>query len=720
MKNNMPPTQTSPANASQETGESQFFRLLFANNPLPMWIYNLETMQFLDVNHAAVERYGYSRDEFLQMKLTNIRPEADVTALLDHVARERPELQHSGEWRHRLKNGEIISVQITSHQVPFSGQDAVLVVAQDITERKRAEASLRDSEARFRKVFEEVSIGMALTDRKFRFLNVNQVLCEMLGYQEEELKQLSFLQITHPDDIDIDVELTEQLFAGEIPSYQVEKRYITKDDRVLWINLRKSVIRDAAGRPPQAIAAIENITARKQVEEENRRLLEREQAARQKAETAQKRLAFLAEASKILASSLDYERTLSTVAELAVPDFADWCVVDMARQGGQPERLAVYHSDPEKVRLAGELYRRFSPDPSRQTGSMAVMRTGQPQMISEIPPGLIESMVEDEELLAILRDLQLKSTLIVPISARDRILGSITWVMAESGRIYDQVDLETAEELARHAAMAVENARLYLEAQNLNEELEERVERRTAQLERANQELEAFTYSVSHDLRAPLRSISGFSQALLDDYYAALDETGKHYLQRCQAAAQRMGLLIDDLLRLSRITRSELKNDFVDLSSIARNVAGALQRREPDRKAQFVIEEGVGVEGDESLLRIMLENLFDNAWKFSGKQDYAIIKFGVRQGSEEERVFFVQDNGVGFDMAYADKLFGAFQRLHSFEAFSGTGIGLATVQRIVHRHEGHVWAEAAVDQGATFYFTLGRGNTDEEEIYSPS
>ena len=710
--------QTGPANARQETGDSQSFRLLFANNPLPMWIYNLETLQFLDVNHAAVERYGYSRAEFLQMKITDIRPQADVPALLENVARERPKLQNSGEWRHRLKNGEVMPVQITSHRVPFSGQDAVLVVAQDITERIKAEASLRDSEARFRKVFEEVTIGMALTDANFRFLNVNQVLCEILGYEAEELKQLTFLQITHPDDIDIDVELTEQLFRGEIPSYRMEKRCITKDDRVLWISLRKSVIQDDTGRHLQAIAAIENITARKHAEEENRQLLKREQAARLKTEIAQKRFAFLAEANKVLASSLDYERTLSTVAQLAVPDFADWCVVDIASEGGKSDRLAVYHSDPDKVGLALELYQRYSPDPSRQIGSMKVMRTGQSEMISEIPPALIESMIEDEELLAILRQLKLKSTIIVPIIVRDRILGTITWVMAESGRIYDQVDLETAEELARHAAMAVENARLYLEAKKLNEELEERVDKRTAQLESANQELEAFTYSVSHDLRAPLRSISGFSQALLDDYYAALDETGKHYLERCQAAAQRMGLLIDDLLRLSRITRSALKNDFVDLSSIARNLARALQQREPDRKAQFEIEEGVVVNGDENLLEIMLENLLDNAWKFSGKQDHTIIKFGVRQGSAEEPVFFVQDNGVGFDMAYADKLFGAFQRLHSFEAFSGTGIGLATVQRIVHRHKGQVWAEAAVDRGATFYFTLGRGNSDEEEIYS--
>jgi len=238
-----------------------------------------------------------------------------------------------------------------------------------------------------------------------------------------------------------------------------------------------------------------------------------------------------------------------------------------------------------------------------------------------------------------------------------------------------------------------------------HEELELRVRERTAQLEVANEELEAFSYSVSHDLRAPLRGIDGFSQALLEDYADKLDEDGKDYLHRVRAASQRMALLIDDLLDLSRITRSQMHREIVDLSAIARTIAAELSKTQPERQVEFCIAEGIVANADARLLRIVLENLLGNAWKFTQKQPQAKIEFGaVEQG--DKPVYFVRDNGAGFDMAYSDKLFGAFQRLHTTAEFPGSGIGLATVQRVIHRHGGQVWAEGAVGQGATFYFTL--------------
>jgi PAS domain S-box-containing protein len=243
------------------------------------------------------------------------------------------------------------------------------------------------------------------------------------------------------------------------------------------------------------------------------------------------------------------------------------------------------------------------------------------------------------------------------------------------------------------------------EIRKLNEQLEQRVQRRTAQLNAFNRELEAFSYSVSHDLRAPLRSIDGFSQILLEDYADELDEEGNDYLKRVRAASQRMGQLIDDLLDLSRMTRSEMRRESVDLSDLAKSFAEELKRSQPERRVEFLIEGGLLVEGDKSLLRVVLENLLRNAWKFTGKQTHARIEFGASE-QEDKRAYFVRDNGAGFDMAYADKLFGAFQRLHGGSEFEGTGIGLATVQRIIHRHGGRVWAEGRVGYGATFYFTL--------------
>jgi PAS domain S-box-containing protein len=250
-----------------------------------------------------------------------------------------------------------------------------------------------------------------------------------------------------------------------------------------------------------------------------------------------------------------------------------------------------------------------------------------------------------------------------------------------------------------------ERRRAEEEVHRLNQELELRVIERTAQLESANQELEAFAYSISHDLRAPLRAISGFSEILLEDYAGALDTGGRATLHRVRAASHRMGQLIDDLLDLSRLMRVELRREPVDLSALADEIVSELQVTQPDRQVQFVTTPGLAGHGDERLVRVVLENLLNNAWKFTGTRDQPRIEFGAVD-DRGPTVYFVRDNGVGFDMEHADKLFGPFQRLHGPAEFDGTGIGLATVQRIVHRHGGRVWAESEVDQGATFHFTL--------------
>lgn len=249
-----------------------------------------------------------------------------------------------------------------------------------------------------------------------------------------------------------------------------------------------------------------------------------------------------------------------------------------------------------------------------------------------------------------------------------------------------------------------------------NRELRETLEslrRAKESAEAANRELEAFSYSVSHDLRTPLQSIDGFSLALLEDYGHLLDERGADYLRRVRAATQRMGQLIEDLLRLSRLSRGTLNLARVDLSTLARTVADELRKSQPQREVTFRIEETGMVLADPNLLKVALDNLIGNAWKFTGKKEDAVIEFGAIE-KEGEKCYYVRDNGAGFDMAYAEKLFATFQRLHLEKDFPGTGIGLSLVQRIIHRHDGRIWAEGAVGRGATFYFTLNTPSKGEE------
>ncbi len=293
-----------------------------------------------------------------------------------------------------------------------------------------------------------------------------------------------------------------------------------------------------------------------------------------------------------------------------------------------------------------------------------------------------------------------RGTEVVGVLCIEHLGGQRVWTLDEqnfASSVADMVSLilelwkhkQTAEALRRH-----------------QDHLEELVAERTTQLQATNEELEAFSYSVSHDLRAPLRAIDGFSRALMEDYHEVLDSTARDYLERVCKGAGHMGQLIDDLLQLSRVSRSALEKKQVDLTQLAGETMARLRETAPDRQLSFHCAEDLKAHGDERLLGIVLDNLLSNAWKFTRHTPDAHIEFGVQQ-EDGQQVFYVRDNGAGFDMAYADKLFGAFQRLHSTSEFEGTGIGLATVQRIIHRHGGRVWAEAGRGEGASFYFTLG-------------
>ena len=300
---------------------------------------------------------------------------------------------------------------------------------------------------------------------------------------------------------------------------------------------------------------------------------------------------------------------------------------------------------------------------------------------------------------------QAGSYIMVPLLGKQHFLGGIAGLNKIGGGDFDNNDLDLLSMFAAHITAAIENAYLYDLLQKLNVELESRVQQRTEELEVANKDLESFCYSVSHDLRAPLIAINGFSNALLDDYSAEIDETGSDYLQRIHAASQRMDQLISDILRLSRATRGQLLAEKMNLSEIVTTISQQLQQQAPQRQVKFDIESGIYARGDPQLLTVVFDNLLVNAWKYTANTQRAEIRFYTERDNDQLR-YCIQDNGAGFDMKYAEKLFVAFQRLHGSE-YEGSGIGLTTVQRVIRRHGGEIRGEGEPGKGAKFCFTLG-------------
>ncbi|AFY99302.1 GAF domain-containing protein [Calothrix sp. PCC 6303] len=318
--------------------------------------------------------------------------------------------------------------------------------------------------------------------------------------------------------------------------------------------------------------------------------------------------------------------------------------------------------------------------------------------------------------IEILSQFQVRANLAVPLLQGENLWGLLCIHQCSAPREWQPTEIDFVKQIASHLGVALKHAELMAqlqaeiverqEAEQAVQTLNQGLQRAIIEMRAVNKELEAFSYSVSHDLRAPLRSIDGFSQALLEDYQEQLDANGQDYLRRIRAATQRMGYLIDDLLNLSRVTRCEMHIEAVNLSLLASNISTDLEENQPERSVEFLIQAGLTAEGDSRLLNLLLENLLNNAWKFTSKHSTAKIEVGMITPEGGIATYFVRDDGAGFDMSYADKLFAPFQRLHSFQEFPGNGIGLATVQRIVHRHGGKIWTEAGVNQGATFYFTL--------------
>lgn len=629
--------------ALKEHGDN--YRMLFEYTPHPMWIYDPLTFAFLEVNKAAIQTYGYSRDEFLAMTVHDILlPEHDNPYLAAPPASPHipvPIIRH-----HHRKDGTICIVEVISHHLLFFGREACLTHIHDITERKLAEEQLRRSEERYRNIVDTAHEGIWLVDSNRTITFVNRRMTELLGYTEEEMTGRPLFDFIDPTSRPNAEHYLEKNRQTNSKSYDFPFRH--SNGREVRTLLTTSPMEDPRGKSFNGtLGMVTDITERVLAEQELRKS---EQKFRY-----------------VLDNSID------VIYELNI------------------ENQLYDYISPSAFKVLGVL-----PDDLIQHGLDKLM-----ELIYEED----KSSVADyyKKLLAPSQPEGVQMSIEYRISYNQN---EYRWIRETATTVFDSKHLPVAVIGTICDITSRREAELVI--QRMNGELERRVAERTIELEVSNKELESFSYSVSHDLRAPLRSIDGFSKILLEDYFDNLDERGQNYLKRVRAATQRMGQLIDDLLTLSRVTRCTINCVDINISNLATSLIQKYQMANPARTLQFRNSPGIMVHADANLVRVLIDNLLNNAWKFSSRRDDAIIELGIIHENNDngEIIYFIRDNGVGFDMAYVHKLFGAFQRLHPVSEFEGTGIGLATVQRIVRRHGGRVWAEGAVGQGATFYFTL--------------
>ncbi|MHC4443392.1 MAG: PAS domain-containing sensor histidine kinase [Planctomycetota bacterium] len=595
------------------------YRTIFDEVNDTIVVHDPQTGAVLDTNRKAHEMFGYTREEFRQLRVNDFSlgeppyTQNEALQLIHKAAKGEPQLF---EWLCKDRSGRQFWVEVNLKCAVIGGLDRVMAVVRDITERKRDEKKIGYL-AKFPSENPNPVLRIAGNGQLLYANPASDPLLSEWGCQIDQTVPQKWRKIVY-----------EALESG--PAKKIEVVYAGKT----W----SFVV------APVKEAGYVNLYARDITDR-----IEAEEAVR--------------------LSEINYRSIFNTANDaIFIHDVETGQILDVNQK-----MCDMYGYTVREARQVNVEALSSGRPPHSQKEALQWIKKA-----ADGDPQLFEWMAKDKNGRLFWVEVNLKR---VVIGGTDRLLAIVR----------DITERKRAEE----------------ELSKYRHHLEELVEQRTAEMTAANKELESFCYSVSHDLHAPLRAMHGFSQALIEDHAKQLDKQGKKYLQRIQAASRRMDQLIDDLLDLSRLTRGEIHRQTVDLSDLAENIATELQQTQPQRNVTWVIEKDIQAHGDRRLLRVLMENLFGNAWKFTGKHSNAKIEFGITK-HQGKNVYFVRDDGAGFDMAYTDKLFSPFQRMHNATEFEGIGIGLATVQRITNRHGGQIWAEAKVEQGATFYFTLPR------------